>query len=243
MSIFSSADAYRNFADFLTDLGRQAEKLKETIPAGSLLWRAQLGHDWYPLEEDGQYIDGIPGPFGARRMVPDRAREGRANLEGIPCLYLATHRKTALSEAKPLVGSLISVARFETLRDLTVVNVTFDERPKHLSGKIPEDEIDQVVRYWIDEAFSKPVTLPADYAPTQIMADLFRTKGFNGVGYKSCFGYGYNVALFNIADAKWRNCFLFEKNTLEFRERAAPIYSSHRITTSIRTLPRSVSED
>ena len=127
------------------------------------------------------------------------------------------------------MGSLISVAQFETLRDLTVVNVTFDERPKHLPGKISEDEIDQGVLYQIGEAFSKPATSPADYTRTQMVAELFRTQGFNGVGYNSSFGYGYNVALFDITDAKWRNCFLFENNiTLEFQERAAPIYSSHQ---------------
>ena len=262
MSSFRSADAYSKFADqvkrttksfldsdatdFLTALDHQAEKLRETIPAGSVFWRAQRAHEIYPLEEDGQYIDDIPGPSGPQRMVPPRdgAFGGRTNPPGIRHLYLATHQTTALSEVKAPMGSLISVAQFEIRRDLTIINVTTDERPKHLSRKVPEEEIDQVVLYRIDEAFSKPVILPADYVPTQIMAGFFRTMGFNGVGYKSSFGYGYNIALFDITDAKWRNCFLFEKNiTLEFRERAAPIYSSHQTATSTRTLLEAVREN
>jgi hypothetical protein len=249
MSVFSSADAYWNFAkrvkrthryfpdseatEFFTALVHETEKLKETIPAGSILWRAQLGHGWERLEEEGQYIDDIPGPFPPQRMVPplDRAREGRANAKGIPCLYLATHKDTALSEVRPGIGSLISVAQFQTLRDLTVVNVTTDERPKHLFGSIPDAEIDRVVLYRIDEAFSEPVTLSdesADYAPTQIIAELFKTKGFDGVGFKSSLGPGHNVALFDITAAKQRNCFLFEANkiTFDFLEAGRPYFVS-----------------
>ena len=245
MSIFPSADAYSNFAarvkrthryfpdsddtDFLTALGLQAEKLKQTLPAGFDLWRAQLGNDWDPLEVDGQCVGNIPAPLGKQRMVPppDRACEGRVNPKGIPCLYLATRRETALSEVRPWKGSLISVAHFQTIRDLTVVNVTTDDRPKHLVGSIPKDEIDQVVLYRIDAAFAEPVTLSddsADYAPTQIMAELFKTKGFDGVGYKSSLGPGHNVALFDISAAKQRTRYLFEAKTItfEFREAGRP---------------------
>jgi hypothetical protein len=245
MSIFSTADAYRNFAyrvkrthryipdsdgaDFLTALGIQAEKLKETLPAGFDLWRAQLGSDWDPLEIDGQCVGDIPAPLEKGRMVPpsNQASEGRVNPKGIPCLYLATHRETALSEVRPWIGSLISVAHFQTVRDLTIANVTTDERPKHLFGNVPKDEIDQVVLYRIDEAFAEPVTLSAnsaDYAPTQIMAELFKTKGFDGVAYKSALGDGHNVALFDIAAAKLRVRYLFEVKaiTFQFKEAGMP---------------------
>ncbi|WP_424666577.1 RES family NAD+ phosphorylase [Candidatus Binatus sp.] len=84
-------------------------------------------------------------------MVPlsDRAREGRVNPKGIPCLYLATHKDTALSEVRPGKGSLISVAQFQTCRDLTIINVTTHRRPKHLYGSIPKNEIDQLILYRI----------------------------------------------------------------------------------------------
>jgi RES domain-containing protein len=68
-----------------------------------IFWRAQLGHDWQ-LEE--QIAEEIRAPFGRERMKPlaDRAFEGRINLKGVPCLYGATTRQTAMSEVRP-VGS------------------------------------------------------------------------------------------------------------------------------------------
>ncbi|WP_424666568.1 hypothetical protein [Candidatus Binatus sp.] len=64
----------------------------------------------------------------------------------------------------------------------------------------------------------------ADYAPTQIMAELFKTKGFDGVGYRRSLGPGHNVALFDITAAKQRSCFLLEakKVTYKFLETGRP---------------------
>ncbi|MEX6396516.1 RES family NAD+ phosphorylase [Providencia hangzhouensis] len=50
----------------------------------------------------------------------------------------------------------------------------------------------------IDNAFSTPVTRSddkANYAPTQILAELFRSAGYDAIAYKSHFGdEGYNIA-------------------------------------------------
>lgn len=42
----------------------------------------------------------------------------------------------------------------------------------------------------------------ADYAPTQILAELFHSAGYDAIGYKSHFGdsdtaNGYNIAIFD----------------------------------------------
>lgn len=66
----------------------------------------------------------------------------------------------------------------------------------------------------IDKAFSNPVDRSddaAEYAPTQILAELFRSLGYGGVAYKSAFGEdGYNVAIFDIDDFKVGRCQLFK---------------------------------
>lgn len=62
----------------------------------------------------------------------------------------------------------------------------------------------------IDNAFSRPVRLThdqADYAPTQILAELFRSHGYQAIGCKSQFGddgekKGYNIAVFNPDDVE-----------------------------------------
>ena len=53
----------------------------------------------------------------------------------------------------------------------------------------------------IDRAFSEPVTDSddhADYATTQLIAELFRKNGFDGIAYRSALGQGHNVALFDL---------------------------------------------
>ena len=57
--------------------------------------------------------------------LPDRANEGRVNPKGIPCLYFSSDRDTAMTETRPWIGSLVSVAQFVMLRELTVVDWSF----------------------------------------------------------------------------------------------------------------------
>lgn len=139
MPAFRSADAYGRFAravtrsaryvrdsqanDFLDTLARETQGRVDVIPARSILWRAQLGHDWEPVREGEEVVAEVPAPFPPERMKPlrDRAREGRANPKGIPYLYVSTQRETALAEVRPWVGSLVSVAQLRIDRDLKLV--------------------------------------------------------------------------------------------------------------------------
>ncbi len=50
----------------------------------------------------------------------------------------------------------------------------------------------------------------ADYVPTQIIAELFKCNGFDGIIYKSMLGKGYNVVLFDVGATQLVNCNLFE---------------------------------
>jgi len=63
----------------------------------------------------------------------------------------------------------------------------------------------------IDRAFSRPVVVGddvADYAPTQILAEVFRQHGFDGVACRSSLGPGHNIALFDPDTAAILNCSL-----------------------------------
>ena len=104
--------------DFLNTVRATSRSRTEKITKGSVLWRAQLGHCWRQHYQDGEYIDDVPSPFPSERMKPlaDRAAEGRANPKGIPCLYLAIHKDTALAEVRPWIGFLRIGRQFEILR-------------------------------------------------------------------------------------------------------------------------------
>lgn len=219
--------------EILTSILATAGERAEAIPAARFLWRAQLGHAWEPLYQDGHYVDDVPAPYPPERMKPlkDRAVEGRANPKGIPYLYLSTNRETALAEVRPWIGSLVSVGQFKTLCDLRLVNCTSDQRGSrvYLGGEPSPEKREEAVWSDIDRAFARPVTPSddlADYVPTQILAELFKANGFDGVAYRSSLGAGHNVVLFDLGDAEIVNCFLWEAKSVafEFAEAANPYY-------------------
>ena len=248
MNAFKSWNSYRHFAnrvrhearyirtpedaDFLREVLRTSKARIHELPANTGLWRAQLGHDWRPFCQDGQYINDVPAAYPRERMkpLPGRAMEGRANPKGIPVLYLATRRKTAMSEVRPWLGSLVSCAHFRTTRPLEIVDFSV----RHRSGRIlyfsEPDAVKREEAVWtqIDQAFSEPTTPgddTADYVPTQVIAELFKNEGCDGIAYKSAFGKkGYNIVLFDPADAELTSCALFEAKSLKFRFEQSDTY-------------------
>lgn len=215
---------------FLYTVLHTTEKRVEVLAQEQILWRAQLGCDWEPFYQEGEYIDDIPTPHPPNRMKPlkDRANEGRANPKGIPYLYLTNNRDTALAEIRPWIGSFISVAQFKMLREMRLVNCTTDKQDLRFYIKEPSaEEREESVWADIDKAFSRPVSPTddiADYVPTQIIAELFKANNFDGVAYRSSLGNGYNVALFDLDVAELVSCFLFQVKSIsfEFKESANP---------------------
>lgn len=56
----------------------------------------------------------------------------------------------------------------------------------------------------------------SDYVPTQIIAELFKKEGFDGIAYKSNFGdTGYNLALFDLEAANLINCELVKVDKID----------------------------
>jgi hypothetical protein len=201
------------------------------ISKGRSFWRAQSGHEWRNIEGiSGQ----IPAAFSPDRMKPlkDRAMEGRANSKGIPVLYLCTNKDAAMSEVRPWLGSMISLANFSTMKNLKLVNCASesDKRRHFFFDDIPADEFDEAVWSDIDRAFTKPVTRSDDsgeYVATQILTELFLDEGFDGIAYRSAFGeHSMNLALFDLDSAEVQGGELFEVTSakLNFRERDAPYW-------------------
>lgn len=214
---------------FLDTVLQTTEKRVEVLSKERILWRAQLGCGREPICEEGEYIADNPTPHPQERMKPlvGRASEGRANPKGIPYLYLATNRDTAMAEVRPWIGSLISVGQFKTLRELHLVNCT-EEKQNFIYLEEPSTEKrEESVWAHIDQAFARPVSPSdeiADYVPTQIIAELFKANNFDGVAYRSSLGDGHNVALFDLDMAKLVSCFLFRAKNIrfEFEESANP---------------------
>jgi hypothetical protein len=219
--------------EFLEDLVASAAHRHFFIPYDSKLWRAQLNCD---TEERESKVDADltvcwpeDVPFKPERMKPKRnaAPEGRANAKGIPCLYVATDRDTAMAEVRSWIGAKLSVGRFRASKDLTVLNLAVNHDIPLTRDTLFKTSPDTFVRdaVWalVDKAFAKPVTnedSTADYAPTQIIADMFSRHELDGLYYKSRVGSGYNLALFDLDSAELMESYLFStaRVSYEFKQ-------------------------
>ena len=237
MADFPSAKSYFEFASsvrwqwrftrdsvqtaFLDAVLASSVQKRVTLPAGTLLYRAQLGCEW-PTNEEEESDDAGPQGFSPERMKPmkSRASEGRVNPQGMPCLYAATIAETAAAEVRPWIGAYISVAQLRTRRALTVVNCTSADQQHVIYFEEPEAP-EREVAVWrdIDRAFAEPVERDehsAAYVPTQVIAEAFREQGMDGIGYRSSLGAGLNIALFDLDVADVINCTVHYARSIHF---------------------------
>jgi hypothetical protein len=203
--------------EFLEGVAVTCRRRFKTVPAGHRFWRAQLGHQ---SRFDDQSGERVISPHPEERMKPlsDEAVEGRVNPKGIPCLYFATSPEIAMTEVRPWLGSTISVAAFETVRALRLVDCSEPEPNQ------AESTTEAAVWKDINGAFAEPIVRSdrtGDYAATQILAELFKREGSDGLTYKSAFSdKGFNVAAFDLDCAKLTESSLFRVETTNFKFKA-----------------------
>ena len=202
---------------FLDALSVTLDARVANIQAGAIWWRAQRGCD----ESLGQ---SERRPYGQKRMVPDPEMvcEGRANVARVAHLYMASDNETAMAEVRPAVGDVVSCGRFVVNKNLHIVDCRVFDRPRFFYDLNKTDdplqppsqeELNSLIWSQIDTSFSEPVgcdLFPLAYVPTQVLADFFKSKGFDGIGYKSRLGPGFNLVLFDVSAAQFTGCSLFE---------------------------------
>lgn len=215
--------------NFLRNISDTVSTRTAHVSRGSVFWRAQIGSE---LQEDRSDENGVSYniyPYSAERMKPchEYASHGRANPKGIAALYLASDKETAMSEVRPWLKAEISCAKFSVNKEIKIVDCT-----RHIGNNLAflyaqgEEKIVEAVWAEIDRAFSRPVGYAdseTEYIPTQILSELFKSLGYDGVGYKSSVHDGYNLALFNVDHADFVECQLFDAKsiTYEFSEASA----------------------
>lgn len=216
---------------FLDSIIQTCKDRERTVETGSIVWRAQNGHSLRPYyQEDPDsgeeiHVDDFPSPLPIERMKPlaDSALEGRANPKGIPCLYVATDKETAMSEVRPWLGAIISIGKFKVMRDLKVLDFSVEHGSNHnlsLYFREPTDD-ERINAVWrdIDNAFSEPTQASdskSDYAPTQIISEYIKSKGYDGIAYKSSLAEGHNLALFDIGSAEVVERTIYKASTIKF---------------------------
>src|SRR3990172_2578820 len=167
-------------SEFLRVVLETSTKRQSLICKDTIFWRAQLGNALRPIIDEGEEVADEPCPLPPGQMKPpsNMAYEGRTNPKGIPHLYLATSKETAMSEVRPWIGLNISVGQFKTVYDLKLIDCSVHHNKKgfilYLEEPEPEKR-EEAVWIDIDRAFSEPVTTNdnvADYVPTQILSEL-----------------------------------------------------------------------
>jgi hypothetical protein len=162
---------------------------------------------------------------------------------------------------KPTIGSYLTLAEFVTVSELRIVDFASERIEIADSNEGPtDDEMNSMLWEDINDAFAEPVTSTdevADYAPTQILGELFKCAGYDGIRYKSkCSEFesleasgsrerldeiraskpsaGLNVALFKIADAEFTSSKLYRfainpHGQFDFREVKTDVFCSDQI--------------
>ena len=185
---------------FLQEVLNSSQRREIKINKGTTFWRARLGCEY----EDGRRAK--PYPSAGMKPIPNWMSEGRANPRGIPCLYVATTRETALSEVRPWIGAPISISQLRTVRDLKIIDCSKHHQADAFSKLLIAEEKSKEDGIWtaIDRAFATPVSKEDEskgYIATQVITELFKSEKFDGVKYKSLLAEdGYNLALFSLDD-------------------------------------------
>ncbi len=134
----------------------------------------------------------------------DVASQGRANPAGIPYLYLASTKDTAVSEIRPHTGEYASVANFTIRNSLEVIDL---RNPRSTVSPFLLNEEKKIASLRGDIEFlvqlGKELTRPVlphvvaiDYLPSQYLCEFIKSCKYHGVIYKSSVGEGVNLALF-----------------------------------------------
>lgn len=215
--------------EFLNSLLDTCKERIRIIEPDNWVWRAQLGCEFEPIYQTDHttdeeiYIDDQPIPYSFSRMKPlaECATEGRANPKGIPYLYVASDKETAMSEIRPWLRSTISLGTFRTTRQLKIIDfsVQHGTTSKFYFKEPTVDEIVKSVWCDIDNAFSKPTNnsdLTSEYVPTQIISEFIKSNGYDGIAYKSSLADGHNLALFDISSAEIFDCQLYNVSKIKF---------------------------
>lgn len=174
---------------------RIAESSTTEVCPKQAFYRAQRGCVLKEVRVSGGHRAWVAEPFDKARMIPtpEKVSSGRVSPAGIPVLYLAENLETAVQEMRPVPREILSVATFNPKRKLRVVQI---------SGEVGDGSgHDEWLWMILGRSFSRPVLPaenPADYAPTQYIAECLKNQGYDGIAYKSSFNTAWNYAFFDI---------------------------------------------
>lgn len=112
--------------------------------------------------------------------------DGRCNYKYSQCLYSADSERVAISEIKPLIREVVSVAKIKSKEDLKLLDLRRNSKNSVVNA--------------IADLFVQSPTLenPDAYIYSQVVSSYVRNHGYDGILYSSCqVVNGGNYAIFN----------------------------------------------
>jgi len=161
------------------------DKQRITVPIGTTLWRAQEERPNLPETAKGIQNELGPPPF-------DKAKHSRMSPAGISYLYLSETHDTCISEIKPDVGVRVWLGRFQTKKDLDILDLVDVQAQYPDSIFSPDYDHNKNWATIFLKSFAHEISRPIKsdsntlgYIPTQVFTELIRSKGYDGIKYKS----------------------------------------------------------
>jgi len=160
------------------------------------------GHQYFRARHSASKLAFSSGEMGPPPR--EQASGGRANPHGIPHLYLAKELETCIAEIRPTAPIYVYVARFKTLRNVTVLDLCnvspIDPFVDSDSLDIEVVDIHRLVLGFAND-LGKPVrrsTIGTEYLASQYICEFIKSIGIDGVMYRSAAtSDGTNLVLFN----------------------------------------------
>lgn len=170
--------------------------IRKHYEKGTIFYRGRVSPEsGYPLEEMSA------PPFY-------KTTAGRANCEGIRCLYLASDAKTTIHEVRAGAFDYITVGKFELLQDIIVVDLKSIDKISPflvdldtLEHAINKEHLNKINRE-MGKALRRSDS-PLDYIPTQYISDFIKSLHIDEVDGGKYAGIEYNSTMnskgFNLA--------------------------------------------
>lgn len=129
---------------------------------------------------------------------------GRANSQGIRCLYLSNDEITTIHEIRARDFDYISIGKFKAKQELQIVDLSNLDKISPFSMDVFSAEwfsINMSILKKISREIAKPLRRQdsdLDYLPSQYIADYIKSLGYDGICYRSTLNKkGVNYAIFD----------------------------------------------
>lgn len=121
-------------------------------------------------------------------------------------MYLASNPETACMEVKSQFGDLISLATFELIKPLHIIDFASDKQFTRSETEFHGVGLG-VFFSQLMLRYTEPVRDENAYKATQIISDYLRKTGIDGIAYRSFLALdGVNYTIFNSHPQKIRFC-------------------------------------